>query len=282
LVEQGHGDIRLAEIDVRMVTDYKEWRAGHPGVKPGTTLADQTLRNDVYALSGVLRRAWEEEIIEQNPVNRTRFRSKVERPPTYLEIEEGAALLQVARWFDFHRSGRGVPFLEALIGSMLIEGLRRSEAFHLQVGDIDLEAGILRVGRKLKTNHALRDVPLWPQFRQMVEPLLEQRRSEGYDALLFPSPDTGGVLTDIRGSLETAVEAAGIEKDITCHSLRHTYASVRIQTLEQGHPVSLFTVAREMGHGSTQLIEQRYGHILKNPRRLPHVAFDFEDPDGDE
>ena len=43
-----------------------------------------------------------------------------------------------------------------------------------------------------------------------------QRSQEG---LLFPAP-TGGTITDLRGSLATALERAEIEKAVTLHTLR--------------------------------------------------------------
>ena len=45
------------------------------------------------------------------------------------------------------------------------------------------------------------------------------------------------------------------------HQLRHTYAAARLQTCEKGRPVAPFTVARELGHSSTSMIEKRYGHL---------------------
>lgn len=35
--------------------------------------------------------------------------------------------------------------------------------------------------------------------------------------------------------------------------------------LEHGKPGPMFTVARELGHTSTRLIDERYGHLHRNP-----------------
>jgi integrase len=48
----------------------------------------------------------------------------------------------------------------------------------------------------------------------------------------------------------------------TFHSLRHTYARV---ALENG--VELSWLSRQMGHSSTQVTEQRYGHWSKEARK---------------
>lgn len=75
------------------------------------------------------------------------------------------------------------------------------------------------------------------------------------------------------------------------HRCRHTYTSVRLETFdvvkrrtEDGKeeerlvPVPLFKMARELGHASTKLIEDRYGHILANREcRSDVVEFKVED-----
>jgi integrase len=42
---------------------------------------------------------------------------------------------------------------------------------------------------------------------------------------------------------------------------RDTYASARLQTTDHGAPVSIFTVSRELGHGSESLVKRIYGHL---------------------
>ena len=36
---------------------------------------------------------------------------------------------------------------------------------------------------------------------------------------------------------------------------RHTYCAARLQTLDQGFPISTYTVARKLGHGGDSLIK---------------------------
>ncbi len=37
--------------------------------------------------------------------------------------------------------------------------------------------------------------------------------------------------------------------------------------MDNGQPVSLYTVARELGHGNTKLVEQTYGHVPEERHR---------------
>lgn len=279
---EGLGNVELSDISTSLITDFLSWRGTHPGTKPGSKLSSQTMRNDLFTLSSILGRATDERLIDTNPADRVRRPKKRKHEAEWLEIEEGARVLNAAAWFDLYPSPRSIPFLEPLVGTFFLTGLRREEGFGLRVKDIDLARGLLKVqshiDRPLKTSGSSRTVPIWPQYRQIITPHLERRRPDGPEALLFPSPNTGGMLSDIRGSLNSLLAAAGITKEVTLHSLRHTYAAVRLQTLDHGEPVSLITVMKELGHTSLKQIEETYGHVLRDRRRLPEVAFRVEGP----
>ena len=55
--------------------------------------------------------------------------------------------------------------------------------------------------------------------------------------------------------------------------VRHTYAATRMQTLDHGAPVSPYTVMREMGHKSLELILETYGHLQNTRHRSEHVEY---------
>ena len=62
--------------------------------------------------------------------------------------------------------------------------------------------------------------------------------------------------------LESAARLAGFKPgDVTPYTLRHHYISRRVQMLDRGQPVSVFSVARELGT-SVGLIQKTYGHLL--------------------
>lgn len=81
-------------------------------------------------------------------------------------------------------------------------------------------------------------------------------------------------MDDLRSSLETVETRAEIEKRLTPKVFRHTYTATRIQTLDRGEPVSIFTVARELGHKSLDRIEDTYGHLQTRRERLPEVRYE--------
>jgi integrase len=57
---------------------------------------------------------------------------------------------------------------------------------------------------------------------------------------------------------------------------RHTYCATRLQTLDDGAPVSEYTVAKEMGHGGTAMVRRVYGHLGRVRHRADAVEYRVE------
>ena len=57
---------------------------------------------------------------------------------------------------------------------------------------------------------------------------------------------------------------------------RHTYCSARLQTLDHGAPVSIYTLSREMGHGSDEMVRRIYGHVGVARHRSEVVEYRVE------
>ncbi len=111
-------------------------------------------------------------------------------------------------------------------------------------------------------------MPLWPQLGEILRPYVDGLSRSG-DDLLFPG-QTGAMITDLRKSLGTIAAEAGIEMP-RLTKFRHTYTTARIQTTDGGKQISLWTVAKEMGHKSVARIEDTYGHA-SHYREVPPVA----------
>ena len=101
--------------------------------------------------------------------------------------------------------------------------------------------------------------------------------------LLFPSFARGSeaIITDIRKLLDRVAIRAGWNKgEIRTKIFRHTYCAARLQTLDGGYPVSPFTVSRELGHGSREMVERTYGHLGTIRHRSDVVEYRVEGHKG--
>jgi len=135
----------------------------------------------------------------------------------------------------------------------------------LEVSDISFDRNTVTFRpnqhRRLKTRTSHRVVPLWPQLAAVLKPYTDERVIARGGTLLFPTED-GGMIRDWRGLLDRiAVRAGWKAGEIRSKMFRHTYCAARLQTLDGGASVSAFTVARELGHSSTAMVEKVYSHL---------------------
>ena len=266
------GNIRLDEITVEWCNDLRVWSRSRPG-RRGRRLSQRTRQLEETALSGLLALAVREGWMVSNPM-RALKRIKAKKPKVeWLEPKECVNLLDAAREMDGKPHHYAVPFIETLLATFLLTGGRKGEVFGLLVRDIDFSSQCIHFRpneyRRFKTDTSERDVPLWDELAALLVLHVANRNST---ELLFRKRE-GGELQDLRGSLGRALTNAKITKNVTWHVFRHTYTAMRLQTLDNGEPISTYTVARELGHTDTKMIERVYGHLLKDRRRLPEVRY---------
>lgn len=143
-------------------------------------------------------------------------------------------------------------------------GMRFSEAANLRIDDIDSQRMQIRIlhGKGNKQ----RQVPLSP--RLLVE-LRDYWKRYKPVSLLFPgkTPDKIYCDTTIQLAIKESAKKAGIRKNVTPHTLRHSYAT---GLLEAG--VDLLTISRLLGHASfaTTMVylHCRREHLLSTPSPL--------------
>lgn len=278
-------DRDLRAITVPEVEAWKSWLAKRPGKREGSFLSGGTIRHYLNALSNLYQRAQSEGYVAPgyNPVAALIEKPTAKRQEArWLEVHEAALLLEAARLYK-PRSGRGAPsFLHPLLATFLLTGGRKSEVLGLEVEDISFDRKTITFRpngtRGLKTATSRRTVRMWPQLEKILRKYVFGG-DKPLGALLFPSDRVAGEgkVWDLRKSLADVARRAGIDPDrVHLHALRHTYCAARLQTLDNGHPVSPFTVAKELGHGGTALVERIYGHLGEVRHRSEVVEFRVE------
>ena len=144
-----------------------------------------------------------------------------------------------------------------LLLTLYAAGLRLSEGAALTIHDIDSKRMMIRVASGKGQKERL--VPMSPRLLTELREYWKQVRSPKY---LFPGAtfDVRISATTIQKSCKAAVIKAGITKNVTPHTLRHSFAT---GLLEAG--VDLLTIGRLLGHKSfsTTMI---YLHV-----RRPHM-----------
>lgn len=192
-----------------------------------------------------------------------------------------------AEWLkngDGGRLARIPAYSHALVATFLLTGGRESEVEGLELDDVSVTRKTVTFRpnewRRLKTGTSHRTVPLWPQLEEVLERYVEKRGSK--PGLLFPSDRTGGMIADFRKPLDAIAGRAGWKAgEIRTKRFRHTYTAARLQTLDRGHPISEFTVAREMGHGGFELVRRVYGHLGRARHRSEVVEYRLEQHVGE-
>jgi integrase/recombinase XerD len=205
-----HGDLAA------FLSELARGDAEHPPVAP------TTLGRKVACLRSFYRHLRREGIMEHDPTADLHGPRKPQRLPRVLSRDEVARLLEQPR-------GGGPLVLRdrALLEVMYACGLRASEAVGLELGDLDLEEGLLRARGKGSKE---RIVPIGRQAVAALNAYLRGGRplllGDGVQARLFVNR-RGGALT--RQGLYKIVQGharrAGLQERMSPHTLRHSFAT---------------------------------------------------------
>jgi len=244
-------------------------------------VSGNTLRNRLHSLSSFFRWAVYREFTVMNPVGALIGLAKPGaemQEAKFLQPDSVALLLEAARIIP------GVhEFQHALVATFALTGGRRTEVCGLEVQDVDFDRKTLTFRpnewRRLKTHKSLRVIPLWPQLSVVLKKWINKNPSA---TLLFPLNNGGEerMLTDLRpvwrqlgAAIEWKAKHPLDPPRLSAKALRNAYAAQRLQTLDRGEPIAVYTVARELGHASTEMLERIYAHVGVERRRSKVVEF---------
>ena len=183
------------------------------------------------------------------------FPRKEQRLPLILSQEEVARILTVPP----HLKSR------ALLMTIYAAGLRRSEAAHLRVNDIDSARMTITVRQGKGQKDRL--VMLSPVLLEILRQYWRHNKPKQW---LFPgeNPDHPISDNDVFAVFHNAVRRAGITKKVSPHSLRHSFAT---HLLESG--TDLRTIQILLGHRSLKTTA-RYLHVSQQHMRVTASPLD--------
>jgi integrase len=247
----------------------------------GRKLSTTTQRQYLDSLGHMLQRA-----VSEGRITRNWVREKVDLPtpnasPTeLLEMGECALLIEAARRL-FPPTAGGRP-IYPLLAFLLLTGCIESEREGVEVTDVRLPGDpifpngvvIIRPNATrdhLKTLHRERMLPLPPQLAEILTDYLHGPGAPP-GPLLFPEPGSCGSVPmgDWRKTLDQIAKAAGFPRGaVRTRRFRVSFATHRLGTLDElGQPMTAWKLRGEMGHGTEQMIERRYGRytLLRGKR----------------
>ena len=152
---------------------------------------------------------------------------------------------------------------KAMLEVMYATGIRVTELITLNITDVNLDAGIIKCSGNKKT----RAIPLYPAALRALSTYINNVRSgmiaDSAEQALFVN--VNGIRMSRQGFwkiLKHYQASAQIEKEITPHTLRHSFA---VHLLENGADIG--SVQELMGHSdisSTQMYTQMINNKLKS------------------
>jgi integrase len=166
------------------------------------------------------------------------------------------------RWLDLDECARFTKACAADIRKIaqggLLTGARWSELRRMRAGDYDSNAGTVLIAqtKRKKSRHIYLTDEGKRAFTEWTSGLAR-------DELVFTrtSGEPWGS-HDQHRPMSEARAAAGLDDQVTFHTLRHTYASTLVKA-----GVHLSIVAQSLGHADTRMVEKHYGHLAPS-----HVA----------
>jgi integrase/recombinase XerD len=237
-------------------------RTGEDG---GAPLAASSAARTVVAVRGFHRFLVLEGAAAVDPAGEVRPPAPPRRLPKAIAVDEVERLLDAAGLGGTPASLRDRAMLEVLYGS----GARISEAVGLDVDDLDLAGGLVRLHGK---GGKERIVPVGRPAVAAVEAYLVRVRP----GLVRQGRGTPAVFCNLRGgrlsrqsawaALQVAAERAGLAAHVSPHTLRHSFAT---HLLEGGADVRV--VQELLGHASVTTT-QIYTKVTADTLREVYAA----------
>lgn len=212
-----------------------------------------TVSRNIASLKCLYTHLCIKQIVPVNPALKLVPDKSTQKLPQILTSTEVETLLNQPQCIDA-KGYRDKAMLELLYAT----GIRVTELIDLDIDDVNLTAGVIRCESRGKE----RFIPLYPAAVKAVSEYITLVRPQ-----MIATPDEKSLFVNVSGErmsrqgfwkiIKFYQKKAGIEKDITPHTLRHSFAT---HLLENG--ADIHAIQEMLGHAdisSTQV----YSHLIK-------------------
>src|SRR6266446_2663104 len=246
------GDVVEGDLTESTLLEYVRFQSSLQPRPSGSTIndriavADRALRNEFPDAPCQVARGFHQAFLRRGPMGLGRPRMMISR----VRIKEAKRNIvplsvdEVARFWSSFRTARDL----AIVGLMLLQGLRSAEVLALNREDALLSEAQVRVRGK---GSKLRFLPLAPETIQLLDHYLRLERPDPCTAALFVSlkgPARGARMTlaGLRSLFRYHRQTTGVTL-ANPHRFRHTFASDMVRG-----GISLPALMQLMGHADIQ------------------------------
>ncbi|MGI6117064.1 MAG: tyrosine recombinase [Bilifractor sp.] len=215
------------EMDIRDVAEITETNLNsYVLYLEQNHMSPATVSRNIASLRSFFRYLVKEKRLEDDPTEKLKPPKVDKKAPEILTQEEVNLLLQQPDT----RTAKGIRD-KAMLSLLYATGIRVSELIHLKKGDVNLQMGYITCSEQGRE----RSIPFYDSVKKELENYLKSARS-----VLLKGKECDCFFTNCQGNpmsrqgfwkvLKSYVKQAGIEKDITPHTLRHSFAMHQLKS----------------------------------------------------
>lgn len=252
-----HTESSLTSVTEEELGEYISWLKGN-----GKSVA--TVSRAIASVKSFYALLTTDGIIEENPSTKLVPDKTTQKLPQILTSKEVELLLEQPKCTDA-KGYRDRAMLELLYAT----GIRVSELISLNISDVNISAGVVRCVSKDKE----RFIPLYSTAVKAISEYVEFIRPQ-----MLALPSEQALFVNVSGErmsrqgfwkiIKSYQQKAHIDKTITPHTLRHSFAA---HLLENG--ADLHSIQEMLGHAdisSTQIYSQLVKKQLKDVYNKAH------------
>ncbi len=246
-------DHRIDQITPKMI---EKWQSDTlaKGLKP------TSINRALNPLRAIMSIAVDKEYLEVHPLKRCKNLDTKDTPGNrYLLPEEEKRLRETLEVRNKLKLKQLAPGDNRLYGDHIMPivlvalntGMRRGEIFQLRWENVSFHDNLITVTAETAKSSRKRYINMNKETQRVLKDWHKHSTREG---LVFPNPETGKPLVEIKSMWSTILKDAGV-KNFRFHDLRHTFASKLVM---KGAP--LYMVQKLLGHSTIEMT-MRYAHL---------------------
>ena len=252
-----HCETTITEASDEQLSEYIAWLKNS-----GKSVA--TVSRCIASIKCLFSYLCLKQIVTSNPATKLVPDKGEHKLPQILTSREVELLLEQPQCVDA-KGYRDKAMLELLYAT----GIRVTELIDLDIGDVNLAAGVVRC----RTRDKERFIPMYPKAVKALEDYITLVRPQ-----MIALPDEESLFVNVSGErmsrqgfwkiMKYYQKKANIDKDITPHTLRHSFAAHLLQ-----NGADIHAIQEMLGHAdisSTQIYSQLVKKQLKDVYNKAH------------